>query len=80
MAEKPEIAADTRGEGEAGRTLTAVRQASSTGVVADTGDAAADLPGDPPCWLCRVCPACGGIDDTYPPTTCPQCGAEIERY
>ena len=43
-------------------------------------ETAADRPGDPPCWQCRVCPACGGIADTDPPTTCPQCGAEIERY
>jgi len=38
-----------------------------------------DVPGDPACWLHRVCPACGSIADADPPTTCPQCHAEIPR-
>lgn len=33
--------------------------------------------GDPACWLHRVCPACGGVADTDPPTRCPACGAEL---
>ena len=36
-----------------------------------------DVPGDPACWLHRVCPACGTIAETDPPATCAQCGAEI---
>jgi rubrerythrin len=38
-----------------------------------------DVPGDPACWLCRVCPACGAMADEDPPTTCPQCRAPIPR-
>ena len=36
-----------------------------------------DLPGDPPCLLRRVCPACGSVADEDPPTTCPQCGTTL---
>jgi hypothetical protein len=38
-----------------------------------------DRPGDPVCWLCRVCPACGTLADADPPTICPQCRALIPR-
>jgi uncharacterized protein YeaO (DUF488 family) len=38
-----------------------------------------DVPGDPACWLHRVCPSCGTIANADPPTTCPQCHAEIPR-
>ena len=34
-----------------------------------------DSPGDPACWMKRVCPACGALADTDPPATCPQCHA-----
>jgi uncharacterized protein YeaO (DUF488 family) len=44
---------------------------------AGTGDE--DRPGDPACWLHRVCPSCGGVAAADPPTTCPQCHAEIPR-
>jgi rubrerythrin len=57
--------------------------------MADKPDAAArsgpedeyddDRPGDPACWLCRVCPACGTLADADPPTVCPQCRALIPR-
>jgi rubrerythrin len=33
--------------------------------------------GDPACWLNRVCPRCGAMTDEAPPTTCPQCRAEL---
>ena len=36
-----------------------------------------ELPGDPACLLRRVCQQCGGVADEDPPTTCPQCGAEM---
>jgi uncharacterized protein YeaO (DUF488 family) len=36
-----------------------------------------DRPGDPACWLSRVCPACGALADADPPTTCAQCEAPI---
>ena len=36
-----------------------------------------DSGGDPVCWLPRVCPHCGAMTDTEPPTTCPRCHAEI---
>lgn len=36
-----------------------------------------DLPGDPACWLRRVCPACGNVAPTDPPVSCPNCRAEI---
>jgi hypothetical protein len=38
-----------------------------------------DSPGDPACWLKRVCPACGTLADTDPATTCAQCHAAIPR-
>ena len=38
-----------------------------------------DVPGDPACWLCRVCPACGAMADEDPPTICPQCRTPIPR-
>ena len=74
---------------EAGRgpvtLLTATRDASRSqaAVLAEQLRAAngsgldEDVPGDPACWLHRVCPACGTIAETDPPTTCAQCGAEI---
>ncbi len=36
-----------------------------------------DLPGDPVCLLRRVCQSCGSVADDDPPTTCPQCHAEM---
>jgi len=36
-----------------------------------------DMPGDPACWMRRVCPACGTLADSDPPTTCQQCHAAI---
>ena len=33
--------------------------------------------GDPACWLCRVCPACGALADEDPPTRCPGCGEQV---
>jgi uncharacterized protein YeaO (DUF488 family) len=38
-----------------------------------------DTPGDPACWLGRVCPACGSVAPVDPPTTCPNCRATIPR-
>jgi rubrerythrin len=40
-------------------------------------DADEDRPGDPACWLRRVCPECGAMADADPPTVCPQCHAEM---
>ncbi|HEY7014749.1 MAG TPA: DUF488 family protein [Streptosporangiaceae bacterium] len=65
--------------------LTATRDASRSqaAVLAEQLRAAngtgqdEDVPGDPACWLHRVCPDCGTIADTEPPATCAQCGAEI---
>jgi uncharacterized protein YeaO (DUF488 family) len=45
------------------------------GVPAETPED--DTPGDPACWLRRVCPACGTLADADPPTTCPHCRAPI---
>ena len=36
-----------------------------------------DRPGDPVCWLPRVCQACGALADEDPPTTCRRCGSEM---
>jgi rubrerythrin len=36
-----------------------------------------DLPGDPACLLRRVCQQCGAVADSDPPTTCPQCRADM---
>jgi rubrerythrin len=36
-----------------------------------------DLPGDPACLLRRVCQECGSVADEDPPTTCPQCAADL---
>jgi rubrerythrin len=37
-----------------------------------------ELPGDPVCWLRRVCAECGTFVETEPPVVCPQCGANLE--
>ena len=47
-------------------------RASATGEAWDE-----DMPGDPVCWLRRVCPACGTLADEEPPTTCQECHAAI---
>jgi rubrerythrin len=44
---------------------------------AGTSGADEDRPGDPACWLRRVCPECGSMADRDPPTVCPQCHAEM---
>ncbi|HUA28210.1 MAG TPA: hypothetical protein VMC03_04950, partial [Streptosporangiaceae bacterium] len=36
-----------------------------------------DAPGDPACWLRRVCAACGNLAPVDPPTVCPECGTAI---
>jgi uncharacterized protein YeaO (DUF488 family) len=36
-----------------------------------------DVPGDPACWLRRVCAACGSLAPVDPPTVCPDCGSAI---
>ena len=36
-----------------------------------------DRAGDPVCLLPRVCPACGAVAESDPPTACPRCGTEI---
>jgi hypothetical protein len=33
--------------------------------------------GDPACWVDRVCPACGRLDDGPPPARCPGCGTPL---
>jgi hypothetical protein len=34
--------------------------------------------GDAACWLGRVCPECGGLDESpHPAEVCPRCGAEM---
>ncbi|MGH3908072.1 MAG: hypothetical protein ACRDTE_28415 [Pseudonocardiaceae bacterium] len=38
-----------------------------------------DPPGDPACWMARVCPDCGGLAETDPPTRCPRCGADMPQ-
>jgi rubrerythrin len=35
--------------------------------------------GEPVCLMHRLCPACGGLANEDPPTTCPHCGSEIEE-
>jgi hypothetical protein len=36
-----------------------------------------DEGGEAACWLGRVCPSCGQLADSDPPTTCSGCGDEI---
>jgi DnaJ-class molecular chaperone len=53
---------------------------AETSASADTGTSRPqeeERPGDPVCWLRRVCPHCGGIADEDPPTTCRQCHTEM---
>ena len=57
----------TSGQGRAGRE-------PRPGPAAPDAD---DLPGDPACWLRRVCPACGIVAPTDPPVICPNCHTEI---
>ncbi|TQM78363.1 hypothetical protein FHX81_0629 [Saccharothrix saharensis] len=33
--------------------------------------------GDPVCWLSRVCPECGALDEGPARAVCPRCGAEM---
>jgi rubrerythrin len=33
--------------------------------------------GDAVCWLNRVCPGCGRLDDGPPPDRCPACGTPL---
>ncbi|MEU8825618.1 hypothetical protein [Streptomyces sp. NPDC048636] len=35
--------------------------------------------GDPACWLDRVCPACGALQDTARYDHCARCGAVAEN-
>ncbi|MEV8441153.1 hypothetical protein AB0425_27555 [Actinosynnema sp. NPDC051121] len=35
--------------------------------------------GDPVCWLSRVCPECGSLDDGPARPVCSRCGAELPR-
>jgi rubrerythrin len=34
--------------------------------------------GDAACWADRVCPECGQLAETAPPTRCPRCGHELD--
>ncbi|MBP2364314.1 hypothetical protein [Pseudonocardia parietis] len=50
----------------------------------DTGrdpGSSSDGPGDPVCWLDRLCPDCGAMpspeEDGGPPRTCWRCGAAV---
>jgi hypothetical protein len=36
-----------------------------------------DEAGDAACWMSRVCPSCGRLADSDPPTECAYCGTEI---
>ena len=45
-------------------------------LLADPDD---DRPGDPVCWLERVCERCGGLEDGPPGPVCPRCGAARPR-
>lgn len=61
----------------------AARQAGSAGQAdpaGQAGPAEEDRPGDAPCLLRRVCPACGAVADHDPPVTCPQCHTEITGW
>ena len=45
---------------------------------ADQGsEAPTEAGGDPACWQNRVCPNCGALAGTDPPTICEQCHLEI---
>ncbi len=78
-SEKPQTAA---GAPEAGQPAAAGEPAADDEpAVAPrqrwNGHLAEDRPGDPVCLLYRVCPACGSVMDTDPPTTCPECHLDI---
>ena len=53
------------------------RADGAAGVAAEGLPAADDRPGDPACWMKRVCPACGTLAAADPPTTCAHCHAVI---
>lgn len=36
-----------------------------------------DAGGDAACWLDRVCPACGGLDQGEPTARCTRCGYDL---
>lgn len=52
------------GSGEDDVPVTAVRREEADG-------------GDPVCWLSRVCPECGTLDDGPARAVCSRCGAAI---
>jgi hypothetical protein len=64
------------GQGRIGREPRPGPAAPATPAI-PAAPAADDLPGDPACWLRRVCPACGNVAPTDPPVTCPNCHTEI---
>ncbi len=59
-----------------GRSQAAVLAERLRQDAAVTSDAQ-ERPGDPACWLRRVCPHCGSMADEDPPTTCPACHAAM---
>ena len=62
---------------DAARSEAAVlAQLLRAGATDEAGDEA-DRPGDPACWLKRVCPSCGTLADADPPTTCARCHTAI---
>ncbi|HEY1920217.1 MAG TPA: hypothetical protein VGH27_31995 [Streptosporangiaceae bacterium] len=40
--------------------------------------ASEDRPGDPACWLNRVCPRCGTLVETESPVECPSCHTRLD--
>lgn len=62
---------------DASRSQAAVLAEQLRAANGSRSDLDQDVPGDPACWLHRVCPACGTIAEADPPASCARCGAEI---
>lgn len=42
-------------------------------------DSVNERAGDPVCWLHQICPDCGHLPDDQAASTCPHCGALLQR-
>lgn len=63
--------------GDSPGELTAPRRLADAAPAETAPDAAPAEGGDPACFVHRVCPGCGRVADSEPPTSCPGCGREL---
>ena len=64
--------------GDAPGALTAPRRLPDAGATGSARAVGLGAGGEPACLLHQVCPDCGRLAESEPPTTCPGCGRRIE--